>query len=154
MNFRDLISEQNICLFHGQNKKQILKKLMERAVAAGAVHEKDKGALTEHIFHREDLMSTGIGIGIAIPHARFAGVVKPLIIIGIQAEGIADYVSIDDKPVQIVFMILVRQNKHREYIELLSHVVGFLKSNEVKERLLSARTESEVHTFIKGKENA
>ena len=151
MDFRSIITEQRICLLKEKKKKQVLRTLIARAAAQGAVREQDAAALTKRIFHREKLMSTGIGIGIAIPHVRFEGVKKPLIIMGIQPEGIADYASIDDRPVQLVVMILMAQNQHREYIALLSHVVSFLKSDAVKEKLIKAETSAAAYEVITGK---
>ncbi len=154
MDFRSMINKQSICLLEKKKKKQVLLKLIDCAVKQGAVREQDAGALTERIFHREKLMSTGIGIGLAIPHVRFEGVKKPLIIIGIQPEGIADYVSIDDKPVELVVMILMAQNQHREYIALLSHVVAFLKTDAIKEKLIMAETAAAAYELIKDTKHA
>ncbi|MBN1799743.1 MAG: PTS sugar transporter subunit IIA [Spirochaetales bacterium] len=151
MDFRSMITEQRICLLKEKKKKPVLLKLIDCAVKQGAVREQDAGALTERIFHREKLMSTGIGIGIAIPHVRFAGVKNPLIIVGIQPEGIADYMSIDDRPVQVVVMILMAQNQHREYIALLSNVVAFLKSDAVKQKLIKTETAAAAYKLITGK---
>jgi PTS system nitrogen regulatory IIA component len=150
MDFRSMIGEQSICLLKEKRKKQVLLKLIECAVAQGAVREQDAAALTERIFHREELMSTGIGIGLAIPHVRFEGVKNPLIIVGIQPQGISDYASIDDKPVQLVVMILMAQNQHREYIALLSHVVAFIKSDDIKEKLINAASAAEAYKLIRG----
>jgi PTS system nitrogen regulatory IIA component len=150
MDFRSMIAEHGICLLNEQKKKQVLLKLIECAVRQGAVKDQDAADLTKRIFHREKLMSTGIGIGVAIPHVRFEGVKKPLITVGIQPEGITDYASIDDKPVQLVVMILMAQNQHREYIALLSHVVAFLKSDAVKEKLINAGSAAEAYKLIRG----
>jgi PTS system nitrogen regulatory IIA component len=151
MDFRRMIKEQGICLLKEKKKKQVLLKLIACAVKQGVVRGQDAEALTGRIFHRERLMSTGIGIGIAIPHVRFEGVKKPVIIIGTQPAGIADYASIDDKPVRLVVMILMPQNQHREYVALLSHVVAFLKTDAVKEKLIKAETAAAVYKLITGK---
>jgi nitrogen PTS system EIIA component len=150
MNFKDMINEQGICILEESDKKQALLKLIECAVNQGAVHQEKTRELTERIFHREGLMSTGIGIGIAIPHVRYDGVKKPLIVMGIQPRGVPGYAAIDDQPVQLVVMIIMGKNQHREYIDLLSHVVRFLKSDEIKSKLLQAQNAKDAYNLIKG----
>jgi PTS system nitrogen regulatory IIA component len=149
MTLKDMINEQRIHILSERDKKQVLLRLIGCAVDQGAVHKQDAKTLEERIFHREKLMSTGMGIGIAIPHVRYEGVKKPLIVMGIQPRGISDYASIDDIPVQLVVMIIMGENQQREYIDLLSHVVAFLKSDDIKAKLLAAPTPAEAYRIIK-----
>ncbi|HEQ72101.1 MAG TPA: PTS sugar transporter subunit IIA [Spirochaetia bacterium] len=138
MELHDMIAEERICLIEETQKKAALLQLIGRAVREGAVAEEDAAPLTEKIFYREALMSTGIGIGIAIPHVRFEKVRRQMIVIGIQPRGIPDYPSIDDQPVQLVVLILMGKNQHREYVELLSAIVRVLKTDNVKQKLVDA----------------
>lgn len=100
------------------------------------------------IFHREKLMSTGIGLGLAIPHIRTDQVTNPVITIGIANEGIADYETIDDKPVKIVFLIFVGKEQHQIHVKLLSKIVTELKDPEFVEKLSSAKTSNEVMEML------
>jgi PTS system nitrogen regulatory IIA component len=108
----------------------------------------DAEALRQSIFSREEIMSTGIGLGIAIPHARIKGVKNILIAIGINKEGIEDYESLDGTPVRLVFMIIASEKKHKVYLKLLSQIVKILKKNSRIDRLLKAETTDEVIGLI------
>ena len=67
----------------------------------------DAAVIKEKILAREELMSTGIGLGIGVPHVRLDHLKHPLAAVGISRVGIADYGSLDDQPVRIICMILV-----------------------------------------------
>ena len=100
------------------------------------------------IFYREQLMSTGIGLGIGIPHVRFGQIGEPVAAVGVQPKGIKDYVSIDDEAVRIVIMIIAGRNQHKEHIRLLSLIVGQLKQEGVKDSLLHAENPQQIHTIV------
>ena len=95
-------------------------------------------------------MSTGIGYGIAIPHARHKSVTDFIIALGIHKKGIC-YESIDDKPVHLIFMIASPENKNREYIEIMSELSVLLKDNELKQKILSLDSEKNVYRIIREK---
>jgi PTS system nitrogen regulatory IIA component len=108
----------------------------------------DAGVLREAIFSREEIMSTGIGLGIAVPHARIKGVKNILIAIGINKKGIEDYESLDGTPVRLVFMIIAGEKQHKEYLKLLSQIVKILKKNSRIDHLLEAERADEVIGLI------
>ena len=102
------------------------------------------------IFHREKLMSTGIGLGLAIPHIRTDQVTNPVITIGVSNDGIADYETIDDKPIKIVFLIFVGKEQHQIHVKLLSKIVTELKDPEFVEKLSLAKSSDEVMKMLEG----
>ena len=104
--------------------------------------------LKKELFYREQLMSTGLSIGIAVPHVRFSGVNDPLIIIGIQPEGIRDYDSLDGQPVTIVVMIIVGKDQHKQHIRLLSMISARLKDAELRNKLLAAKDGDEIYSIF------
>ena len=95
----------------------------------------DIAALKQSIFSREKLMSTGIGLGIAIPHVRIKGVDNIIIAIAINKDGIKDYESLDGSPVRMVIMIIAGEEQHRDYLMLLSQIVKILKKNSEPQRV-------------------
>ena len=106
------------------------------------------GLLRTSVFSREELMSTGIGLGIAVPHVRIGGVKDIMIAIGINKHGIEDYDTLDGEPVRIVIMIVAGEEQHREYLLLLSQIVKILKKNSMIEKLLNTQKASEVVGLI------
>ena len=146
MDFISSIDRQCILLLTEKTKNEALIKMTEAAARAGGVSDRER--LVKDILYREQLMSTGIGLGIAVPHVRFDQIKKPLIAVGVQPAGIQDYGSIDDQPVRIIVMILVGSNQHKEHIRLLSQAVSFLKSDHVIAKLVAARSADDVCTVF------
>ena len=116
------------------------------------INEKTKAldiqTLSEKIFYRENLMSTGIGLHIGIPHIRTSGIVKPIIAIGIQPEGILKYEAIDNLPVKLVVMIICGEKQHKIHIKMLSQIVSLLKKNDNINKVINAGSISEVHRLF------
>ena len=108
-----ILKSENCLIFKNNSKEEILNGLLENLKATGKI--RDIEALKKELFFREDLMSTGVGLGIAIPHVRFYETSEPVIAVGIQARGIADYQSIDGEMVKIVIMIVVGKEQHKQH---------------------------------------
>ena len=92
--------------------------------------------LKKGILERENIMSTGIGLGIGVPHVRSDAVSHLIMTIGIFKNGIMNYQSLDEKPVKIVCMIASRSNQHKEYLNMLSNISTKLKQKIIREQLL------------------
>lgn len=84
-------------------------------------------------------MSTGIGLGIGIPHIRYSGVKQPLVAVGISS-GLSDYESIDGFCVQIILLVVVGEGQHRQHISLLSQFMKILKDAETRKELIDCET--------------
>lgn len=96
---------------------------------------------------REDIMSTGIGNGVAIPHARDL-TVSCLKIAVCLIRSPLDFVSVDDKPVQIVFMIAVPQSSNKEYMRILRSLAEYLRQEENRNKLINASNETELYNEV------
>lgn len=101
---------------------------------------------------RENLESTGIGDGIAIPHAR-TDAVKDLILVFARAPGGIDFSAIDGKPSQIIFLIASPENKKSEYIIMLAKLSRMLRKAAVREKLRNAGDPREIIAVIKEHED-
>lgn len=137
MDFRDHISRDQVMVLSKDSKKDALTELIDLAARSRYIRNPRK--VREGVFHREQLMSTGIGLGIAIPHVRVSGLRKAHISVGLHREGIADYASIDDRPVRIIFLIVGVKGQQKEYITLLSQIVRFLKEDHNLRNILACR---------------
>ncbi len=149
MKLENLLDKKFIKLLRSRRKQEALEELIALVADSGKVRDVEK--LRESIFYREKLMSTGIGLGIAVPHVRLEGVSEPVVAVGISREGIEDYESIDDSVVKFVFMIIVGKEQHKLYIRLLSDVVSRLRSEDVRRRLESASCVDEVYEILGGR---
>ena len=93
-------------------------------------------------------MSTGIGLGIAVPHARIKGIKDLVMAVGVCREGITDYETIDNVPVKIVVLIIAGEGQHKAYIRVLSLIVTKLKKVETREKILEAKDEEEIYKIL------
>jgi len=130
------LSPDRVILLRATNKKGALQELigvLTRGASAGHTEE-----LTTQLFHRESLMSTGIGMGVAVPHVRLGSVTDMAVAAGLSAEGLPDYESLDGKPVRLIFMIVAAKTQHAEYLRLLAGITGRLRDAEWLDTLLQA----------------
>jgi mannitol/fructose-specific phosphotransferase system IIA component (Ntr-type) len=142
LELKDYIDEELVYLFESQKKKKILDKLID--IICKNKELENKKEIKEAIFHREQLMSTGIGLGIAVPHARIKGVKDLIMAVGVCTEGIPDYETIDGIPVKIVVLIIAGEGQHKAYIQVLSLIVTKLKKAEIRENIMKAEDEKEI----------
>ncbi len=148
MEIIDFFSEKCIVKLDTEDKFESLKILVNLLSKSDKVT--NQKALEKAIIDRENLMSTGIGYGIAIPHAREKSVKDFIIALGIHKNGIS-YESIDDKPVHLIFMIASPENKNREYIIIMSKLSVILKDTELREKILASDSEKEIYQIIRNK---
>ncbi len=142
MDLKGILKKELVFFSNLSNKKDNLEALIRLIDTENLVE--DAEVLRQSIFSREEIMSTGIGLGIAVPHARIKGVKNILIAIGINKNGIEDYESIDGTPVRLVIMIIAGEKQHKEYLKLLSQIVKILKKNSRTHHLLEAKNADEV----------
>ena len=124
-----------------RTKDETLVELVDAVAASGGVTDRD--ALLTAVRDREKLLSTGIGLGIAIPHARIPSVSEFVVAVGRQPEGI-EFGSIDSKPVHIAVLIAGPQDAQQPYLELLAQLSKRLKLEEVRATVIGDSTPEEV----------
>jgi len=108
----------------------------------------DPGAFREAILEREAIMSTGIGQGIAVPHAKIAAVDRLVIAAGVSRDPV-EFGSIDNEPVHFVVMIGAPADQQKLYLQCLARVVLVLKNPSVREALLGADDSNAVYDVLK-----
>ena len=150
MKITELLREETIILdVQSKTKPEILKELVAQLELAGTLN--DKESFTADILAREEQSTTGIGDGIAIPHAKSAAVKKPAIAFGRSTEGI-DFESLDGKPAHIFFMIAASDGANNDHLEALSRLATFLMDDNFREKLLTASTKEDLLTIVNEKE--
>lgn len=146
MELSNYIDKDLIFLLKEEKKKKVLLQMIDYICENKKLNNKEN--INEAIFYRESLMSTGIGLGIAVPHVRIKGIKEPVVAVGIQREGIPDYETIDNIPVKIVVLIIAGEGQHKEYIRILSLIVTKLKQSEVREKLIEAKSKKELYEIL------
>lgn len=131
-----VLEPQRVLILKDCCKSDALKTLVKCLGGAPGVASEEE--LCEAIFRREELMSTGIGMGIGVPHVRLDSVKSPVMSAAICRSPITDYESLDGKPVQLIFMIAAGKYQHAEYIRLLARLSSKLKNEELRNSLINA----------------
>ena len=137
MSLSDVLTQDRVCVLSTDKKETALNALIQILAKAPQVESEDE--LAKAILERERLMSTGIGLGLAVPHVRLPSVTGVVMAAGISDRDITDYESLDGKPVRIIFMIAARNDQHAAYLRLLAVVSGRLKEAQLREKLLGQR---------------
>ena len=143
---QNILSPDRILFLNHSKKRDALIALAENL--AGAPQIKSRQELVAEILRREELMSTAIGRGIAIPHVRLSSVTDLVVSVGVSQTDIIDFQSLDDVPVRLLFMIAAAYNQHAYYLQTLSFFSSKLKNNELRASLVAAKTPQEAYSLL------
>ncbi len=150
MRITELLTASTIQLnVQATSKNQLIEELAQVLVDAGKVS--DQETYIADLQAREAQSSTGIGEGIAIPHAKSTGVAVPAIAFGRQLDGI-DYDSLDGQPAKLFFMIAANDGANNDHLETLSKLATFLMDPQFTEKMMTASTKEEILAAIEEKE--
>jgi Kef-type K+ transport system membrane component KefB/mannitol/fructose-specific phosphotransferase system IIA component (Ntr-type) len=105
--------------------------------------ELDPAWVARSVLEREALMSTAIGHGVAVPHARLINLAAPMVVLGRSGEGL-DFDAPDDEPVRLVFLILTPRDDHGAQVQILASVARLVRDPATLARVLDARTTTEL----------
>ena len=133
--------------YYALDKKSCISEMAEFLFEKGVTNSLD--IFLGEIMERENLMSTGIGKNVAIPHAR-SKAVNELKIAVYLLDNELDFNSIDNEPVKVVFMIAVPENMKNEYMKVLSGISNFFKIEGNREKLLACSSEKDVYNILEG----
>nr|WP_251034534.1 PTS fructose transporter subunit IIABC [Pseudomonas sp. ISL-88] len=128
-----------------KEKENVIDEMVTVLDKAGRLN--DREAYKAAILNRESQSSTGIGEGIAIPHAKTASVINPAIAFGRSKEGV-DYDSLDGQPAHLVFMIAATEGANNTHLEALSRLSTLLMREEIRKQLLEAETKDAIIDII------
>jgi PTS system nitrogen regulatory IIA component len=142
----DILSRDRVMLMDETEKEPALRLVADLIARSPRVRDRDE--LLRAIFAREDLMSTGIGFGIAVPHVRLGSVADLVMAVGVSSKEITDYESLDGEPVRILCMVAAGINQHAEYIRCLAAVSARLKKPDVRGSVLKAVSEETVFDIL------
>lgn len=133
---------KNLILFiNANNRDEALEKLVDCIYQDGKLE--DRESFFQAIIEREKIVSTGIGMGVAIPHAKLPGYDEFFIAIGILKKGV-DWQAIDHSPVRIIFMIGGPDDKQTEYLQILSGLTLAIKNEDLRKKLLTLNSPEDI----------
>lgn len=133
------------CAVQDASKKKILEtvsQLIAPKLAGISRHE-----VFESLLQRERLGSTGIGLGIAIPHGRLEKAARPVAVL-LTIQSAVDFDAIDNQPVDIVFALLVPENEPEQHLQTLSEVARKLNNKDCCRGLRKASSDKELYQLF------
>jgi fructose-specific phosphotransferase system IIA component len=143
MKISDILEERLVVTNMPQTSKDdVIDAMIELVSQSPKVLDKEK--VRTAIFEREQIMSTGVGNGFAIPHGKTDAVADIVAAFGITAAPI-DYQALDEKPVRLIFLLIGKDNLVGPHIKLLSRISRLMNKEEF--RKADARTPKEVVEF-------
>jgi len=131
-----LLSPDRVLILEQADKETVLTKLVDALATSPVVSKRDE--LLNGIMAREELMSTGIGFGVGVPHVRIDSVSDLVMAVAICKKPVSGYSSLDNKPVHIVCMLAARSDQHAKYIRTLSAVSSCLKDAETRKKIIES----------------
>ena len=133
------------------DKEDAIRELAQLAAEHGTLG--DAASYVARVLEREFLLSTGVGRGVAIPHAQTASATGLYCCLGLSRAGI-DFESIDEEPVHIICMIVAEEGSDASYLLLLSRISRLFAQRHVRERVLGAASPDDVLAAIRAAEAA
>lgn len=151
MKITELLKRDTIIVdLKSKAKTEVIDELVNKLDKAGRLNNKED--YRKAILKREEEFSTGIGDGIAIPHAKTAAVKTPALAFGRSKEGI-DYDSLDGSKAHIFFMIAASEGAHNDHLDTLSRLSSMLINESFRNQLMNAKTENDILSLIDKQEN-
>jgi PTS system fructose-specific IIC component len=148
---QDLLQKNAILIdLSGVQKGDVLSQMATFMASLYGLH--DGEAISQKILDREIDMSTGIGYGIAIPHARISGIDRLYMVAARHKAGI-EFNAIDEQPVHLVFMMISPMNTSAEHTQILSSLSRIMSYEDVRKKLLAANTSDQFLEVITKSEN-
>ncbi|MGH0565260.1 PTS fructose transporter subunit IIABC [Bacillus cereus] len=150
MKITELLKRDTVIMnLTASNKKAVIDELVEKLNGANRLNS--KAEFKEAILKRESQSTTGIGEGIAIPHAKTKAVKQPAICFGRSVSGI-NYESLDGQPAHLFFMIAASEGANNTHLETLSRLSTLLMDEGFRKQLLEAKDEEELLRLFDEKE--
>ena len=145
MEIMDLLSPENVIAnLRASSKKQALHELARRAAEATGLHER---AIFDVLLERERLGTTGVGNGIAIPHGKLPDL-KRLYGLFARLEQAIDFDSIDEQPVDLIFLLLAPESAGADHLKALARVSRLLRDRSTCEKLRGADQPAALYALL------
>jgi fructose-specific phosphotransferase system IIA component len=146
MKITDILNKNTLDVrVKADNKDEALKILVEVAAKSGKIN--DVAIALQEVFAREDVMSTGVGKGIALPHAK-TNAVNAQIAACITLEEPIDFEALDGEPVDILFLILGREDNVGAHLRMLSKISRLMNNDSFRAQLLSANSPEQMEKIF------
>lgn len=146
MKISKYIDKKNVVFLDVETREEAIAKLVDVLASNGQI--KDKELFYNAVCEREKIVSTGIGMGVAIPHAKLSSYNDFFIGVAILKKGV-NWDAIDGAPVRLVFLIGGPDDKQTEYLQILSGLTFAVKDEERRKKILSLEYIDEILRLLR-----
>ena len=128
------------------DRQEVLRAFADRIAGLGLVKSGEE--LFQRLWEREQLGSTGIGAGIAIPHCKLQGLAHGIVAVGLVPGGV-DFGAADGRPVQVLFLVVSPSGAPAEHLQILAAISRWVRAGRHAERILALRQPAEVYDLLR-----
>lgn len=128
-------------------KEEVIKEMVQALVKAGRIEESTSKKVIKALMDREELGSTGIGAGVAVPHARHDSITELLGAFGRSKKGIS-FDALDGEPVHVLFMLLSSKGASGAHLESLAYISRLVRDDKYVKHLRDAKDSKELRDLL------
>ena len=153
MKFSDFVKTEAIkAELTSSDKEGVIRELVTSLVESGQLGADNQESIVQAILKREELGSTGIGRGIAVPHTKHPSVAKPVGTVGVSPTGI-DFQSLDGEQVQLFFMLISPPDQPNEHLRALENISKQLQDETFCRFLKQSKTSEDIQQILEEADN-
>ena len=154
MKFSDFVSVAAVrAELRADDKDGVIEELVAALVEAGDIPESDRESILKNIMKREELGSTGIGRGVAVPHTKHSGVGKLVGTVGISQLGV-DFQSLDGEKVHLFFLLVSPSDRPSDHLRALENISRQLRDDTFCRFLKQARNVADIQQLLEEADNS
>jgi PTS system nitrogen regulatory IIA component len=131
--FSQYVDQDSVMTLKGKTKLEVMDQLISRAADLTKLNRDMIFRLT---WKREQMMTTGVGNMLALPHIRVNDILHPYVIVGVCEEPIEDYQGLDDQPVRVIVFTVAPDENQEAYLQLLSGISRRLRNPKLIEQII------------------
>jgi PTS system fructose-specific IIA component/PTS system nitrogen regulatory IIA component len=135
-----------------EDKQGVIQELVESLVAAGAIQAGEQEGIVKAIMKREELGSTGIGRGVAVPHTKHGSVDRLIGTVGVSSHGI-DFNSLDGEKVQLFFLLISPPDRPGDHLRALENISRQLRDDTFCRFLKQVKAPEDIQTLLEEADN-
>jgi PTS system fructose-specific IIA component/PTS system nitrogen regulatory IIA component len=153
MKFADFVSTEAIRAdLAAEDKESVIAEMIGSMVETGHIAAEDVDSILKAIMKREELGSTGIGRGIAVPHTKHPSVDRLVGTVGISTEGV-DFNSLDGERVQLLFLLISPPDRPGDHLRALENISRQLRDNTFCKFLKQSKTAEAIQQLLEEADN-
>jgi fructose-specific phosphotransferase system IIA component len=153
MKFADFVSVEAILPnIESDDKETVIRELTASLLSAGKISEEQSDGIVKAILKREELGSTGIGRGVAVPHTKHASVDQLVGTVGVSVEGV-DFDSLDGEKVHLFFLLISPTDRPGDHLRALENISRQLRDETFCRFLKQAKTSEDIQQLLEEADN-